>query len=158
MACRLRAQHAAFKAALAQHSEEIEKTSASVTLPSTLPIVWANPTIVEQIASNLIGNALKFVRTGETPVVQITAEDCGDFTRVWVQDNGIGIEPDYHQKIFGLFERLHSEKSYRGTGIGLAIVQKGIERMDGRVGLESEPGQGSRFWIELPNRPPSPVS
>lgn len=142
-----------FKAAISQHAEEIQKTKAQVTVTTALPSVWANPTIVEQIASNLIGNALKFVKSGTAPVVQISAEDRGNFARISVRDNGIGIEPAYHQKIFGLFERLHSEKTYHGTGIGLAIVQKGVDRMGGRVGVESEPGRGSCFWFELPKRP-----
>jgi signal transduction histidine kinase len=70
--------------------------------------------------------------------------------RLWVEDNGIGIAPEHRQRIFKVFERLHGEESYPGTGIGLAIVKKGVERMGGRVGVESDPGHGSRFWIELP--------
>jgi signal transduction histidine kinase len=70
--------------------------------------------------------------------------------RLWVEDNGIGIDPQYHQKIFGMFERLVSDREFEGTGIGLAIVHKAVERMGGRVGVESQPGDGSRFWIELP--------
>jgi signal transduction histidine kinase len=65
-------------------------------------------------------------------------------------DSGIGIAPQFHQKIFGLFQRLHSHESYPGTGIGLALVRKGVERMGGSVGLESDVGQGTRFWFELP--------
>lgn len=144
---------AAFKSALAQHREEIKETNATVSLPTTMPRVWANPTIVEQIASNLIGNAIKFVPKGTAPRVQVETEDREKFLRVWVKDNGIGIEPAYHQKIFGLFERLHSDKAFRGTGIGLAIVQKGVERMGGRNGVESEVGKGSSFWIELLKNP-----
>ncbi|HXE58691.1 MAG TPA: ATP-binding protein, partial [Gemmatimonadales bacterium] len=68
---------------------------------------------------------------------------------LWVADNGIGIEPRYHERIFGVFERLHGGERYPGTGVGLAIVKKGVERMRGRLGLESAPGQGSRFWLEL---------
>jgi PAS domain S-box-containing protein len=143
---------AAFKAAVAQHTEEIEQKGATIDLDSALPAVWANPTIVEQIAANLVGNAIKFVPLGTVPKVKIEAEERGDFVRVRVKDNGIGIEPAYHKKIFGLFERLHSDKSYRGTGIGLAIVQKGVERMGGHAGVESEAGKGSVFWIELPKR------
>ena len=143
----------AFKSALAQHSDEIRERKAEIEFPASLPFVWANPTIVEQIASNLIGNAIKFVSKGTAPKVSVEAEERGNFIRVWVKDNGIGIEPAYHQKIFGLFERLHSDKTFHGTGIGLAIVQKGIERMGGNAGVESEVGKGSRFWIELLKRP-----
>jgi signal transduction histidine kinase len=70
--------------------------------------------------------------------------------RIWVEDNGIGIEKEFHEKIFGLFERLHPSHAFPGTGIGLAIVRKGVERMGGRVGVDSNADQGSRFWVELP--------
>ncbi|HAJ63652.1 MAG TPA: ATP-binding protein [Cyanobacteria bacterium UBA8543] len=70
--------------------------------------------------------------------------------RLWIQDNGIGIAPEYHERIFRVFERLHGVETYSGTGIGLAIVRKGIERLSGQVGVESRPNQGSCFWIELP--------
>jgi light-regulated signal transduction histidine kinase (bacteriophytochrome) len=140
----------AFKAAIHHLSAEIANAHARVDLAEQLGVVWANPTVVEQIASNLLGNALKFVGPGRQPVVRVWAESRGNDLRVWVEDNGIGIEPAYQNKIFGLFERLHTDKQYRGTGIGLAIVQKGVERLGGKVGVESEPGQGSRFWIELP--------
>ncbi len=69
--------------------------------------------------------------------------------RVWVEDNGIGVAPEHHERIFRVFERLNPAEDYPGTGIGLAIVRKGVERMGGRVGVESQPGGGSRFWIEL---------
>ena len=80
----------------------------------------------------------------------------GDFVRLWVEDNGIGIAPQYHEKIFGLFERLPDARSVPGTGIGLALVRKGAERMGGRAGVESELGQGSRFWVDLPAPEPAP--
>jgi signal transduction histidine kinase len=73
--------------------------------------------------------------------------------RLSIQDDGIGIDADYHSKIFGLFERLHSNRQYSGTGIGLALVRKGVERMGGHVGVESEPGKGSIFWVDLPALP-----
>jgi signal transduction histidine kinase len=69
--------------------------------------------------------------------------------RCWVEDNGVGIAPDHRERIFGIFERLHGGDRHPGTGIGLAIVRKGVERMGGRVGVESTPGEGSRFWVEL---------
>jgi signal transduction histidine kinase len=78
-----------------------------------------------------------------------------DSVRIWVEDNGIGIAPEHQGRIFGLFERLHSGGAYSGTGVGLAIVRKGAERMGGRVGVDSKVGKGSRFWVELPIVPRS---
>jgi PAS domain S-box-containing protein len=145
----------AFQAALLQFATEIKEKNGVIDIRSPLPNVWANPTVVEQITLNLVGNALKFVAPDAAPKITIRAEERVDSIRTWVEDNGIGIESAYHKKIFGLFERLHSDKQYRGTGIGLAIVQKGVERMGGNVGVESEPGKGSRFWFDLPARPDS---
>jgi signal transduction histidine kinase len=69
--------------------------------------------------------------------------------RLWVEDNGIGVAPEYQERIFRIFERLHGVETYPGTGVGLAIVQKGVERLDGRVGVESALNCGSKFWVEL---------
>ena len=74
----------------------------------------------------------------------------GHFVRLWVEDNGIGIAREHCERIFGLFERLHTSEAYPGTGIGLALVRKGAERMGGKAGVESAPERGSRFWVELP--------
>jgi signal transduction histidine kinase len=82
--------------------------------------------------------------------VTVRTEPRGPAVRIWVEDQGIGIEPRYHARIFGIFERLHTLREYDGTGIGLAIVRKAVERMGGTVGFESTPGVGTRFWIELP--------
>jgi signal transduction histidine kinase len=100
------------------------------------------------VLANLLSNALKFVAPGITPRVRLWAEERPELVRLWVEDNGIGIAPEHHERVFRVFERLNG-RDYSGTGIGLSIVRKGIERMGGRVGLESTPGQGSRFWIEL---------
>ena len=96
---------------------------------------------------DLIGNAVKFVEPGVSPQVHIWAETDGPWVRLFFRDNGIGIEKESHDKIFEIFQRLSSK--YEGTGIGLAIVKKAIERLGGRVGLESAPGQGSTFYLEL---------
>jgi signal transduction histidine kinase len=103
-----------------------------------------------QAVENLITNGLKFVPDGMAPKVRVEAQTIGKLVRLWVIDNGIGIPEEHHSRIFRVFERLHTAETFPGTGIGLAIVRKGVERMNGRVGLESSPGQGSRFWIELP--------
>ena len=163
------------KAALGHFSEEIEARGATVEVCAPLPPVKANATILNQILSNLISNSLKFVEPETRPHLRILAEETtsrmesaeaksngvpsldarlsaldGKFIRLWIEDNGIGISPEYHERIFRMFERLHAVGVYPGTGIGLAIVRKGAERMGGRVGVESVSGAGSRFWLELP--------
>ncbi len=138
---------------LRQFAGEIEAKGASVEVTRPLPVVWANPTVLDQIFSNLFTNALKFVAPGVVPRIRFRAEARDHLARIWVEDNGIGIEPQYQERIFRVFERLHPPETYPGTGIGLAIVQKGVERLGGHVGLESAPGAGSRFWVELPTAP-----
>ena len=93
--------------------------------------------------------------SGVTYLVQYALHSSGGDIRLWIEDNGIGIAPEHQARIFRIFERLHGRESYSGNGIGLAIVEKAITRMNGRVGVESAPGQGSRFWFELPANPPS---
>jgi signal transduction histidine kinase len=115
-------------------------------------VIGHGPTI-NQILANLVCNSLKFVGDGQTPRIRISASRQENMVCLSVQDNGIGIEPEHHGRIFGLFERLHSTREYPGTGIGLALVRKAVERMGGHVGLESSPGKGSTFRIELPASP-----
>jgi PAS domain S-box-containing protein len=125
--------------------------NAEVQVEGRLPEVMANEAALTQCFSNLIGNAVKFVRPGRAPRVRVWAESKDDRVRLLVQDNGIGIAKDAQQRIFGIFQRL--SKQYEGTGIGLAIVRKAVERMGGQAGLRSEPGQGSTFWVELRQAP-----
>lgn len=121
---------------------------AKVQLKGPLPTVMANEGVLTQCVSNLLGNAVKFVAPGTIPAVEIWCEPAAPgWVRLSFKDNGIGIEARLHEKVFGMFERLST--TYEGTGIGLAIVKKGIERMGGKVGLISAPGQGSTFWLEL---------
>jgi signal transduction histidine kinase len=109
-----------------------------------------------QAVNNLISNALKFVAPGATPRVRIRSEDRGSTVRFWVEDRGIGISAQNRDnKLFRVFERLGGDQ-YPGTGIGLAIVKRAADRMGGNVGVESEAGKGSRFWIEL-RSPGSPL-
>jgi PAS domain S-box-containing protein len=131
---------------------ELRASDALVEVQAPLPLVSAQPLIMIQVVTNLLSNAIKFVAPGTRPNVRIWAEPRGERVRLWVEDNGIGIAPAHQERIFGVFERLHGRETYPGTGIGLAIVRKGVERMGGRAGVESAPGQGSRFWIELPTR------
>jgi len=120
-----------------------------IVLETGIPSVRGNRLALTQVVSNLLSNAVKFVAPGRTPAIRIRAEPGGDSVRVCVKDNGIGISLKGQQKIFGLFQRLHQAESYDGTGIGLAIVKIAVERMGGAVGVNSEPGQGSEFWIQL---------
>jgi signal transduction histidine kinase len=129
---------------------EIESKRATIQVQAPLPDVKGHAGTIETILTNLVSNALKFVREGVRPDVRIRAEDRDEMVRLWIEDNGIGIPPQYQDRIFKVFERLHGTESYPGTGIGLAIDRKGVERMGGRVGLESDTTKGSKFWIELP--------
>ncbi|MDB6017400.1 MAG: domain S-box [Pedosphaera sp.] len=135
---------------LSWHSREIEDQKAKVEVRLPLGSVLAHPVTLNQVLANLVSNAVKFAAPSRHPLLRIWAEQQTNSVRVFVEDNGIGIPPSYQQKIFGLFERLHNSSTYPGTGIGLAIVRKGTERMGGRVGVDSTPDVGSRFWIELP--------
>jgi signal transduction histidine kinase len=128
---------------------DIEGKNAHVEISGpSWPVVRAHAPALRDALFHLLGNALKFTSPGVRPQVRLWAEDRAEHVRVWVEDNGPGIAPDYHTQIFRLFIRLGGDR-YPGTGIGLAIVQKEIERMGGRVGVESVAGQGSRFWLEL---------
>ncbi|MGN6555530.1 MAG: PAS domain-containing protein [Verrucomicrobiota bacterium] len=122
---------------------------ADVLVEGTLPIVWANEAYLTQAISNVLSNAVKFVAKETLPRIRIWAESTGTDVRLWFQDNGIGIELDNQKRIFKLLDRVHPDADYEGTGLGLAIVRKAVERMNGTVGVESQPGQGSRFWIRL---------
>ncbi|WP_019587847.1 sensor histidine kinase [Deinococcus apachensis] len=132
---------------------EIRARQASVEVASPLPAVLGDEITLRQVAFNLLGNALKFVAPGVRPEVRVWAEPCGERVRVWVEDNGIGVEARHEQRIFRVFERLHTLEEYPGTGVGLAIVKKGVERMNGRVGVRAGERGGSRFWFELPPGP-----
>ncbi len=102
-----------------------------------------------QCISNLLGNAVKFVPPGRTPHIQVWSDQMDGKVRISFKDNGIGIAREHQSRIFGMFEKAQPNTVYEGTGIGLAIVRKAVERMDGTLGVESEPGLGSTFWIEL---------
>ncbi|MBD2441026.1 PAS domain S-box protein [Nostoc sp. FACHB-110] len=134
---------------LLQLEPESQAKEAEITVTLPLPQVIGQPTILTQVLINLLTNALKYVSNGVKPHINVWAEKREDWIRIWVADNGIGIAPEFQERVFGVFERLHGSDTYSGTGVGLAIVQKGIERQGGRVGVESELGKGSRFWIEL---------
>jgi two-component system, sensor histidine kinase and response regulator len=118
-------------------------------IEASLGSVMAHRSLLEQCLSNLICNAVKFVTPGTKPRIRIRTEPREGYVRLWVEDNGIGIDPRYHRKIFDIFERVGELNRYEGTGIGLAIVQRAAQRMGGTCGVESASGEGSRFWMDL---------
>lgn len=122
---------------------------ADVRLEGPFPRVRADAVLLTQILRNLLSNAVTFVAPGVRPRVILRAEAAEGRMRLGVEDNGIGIPEEHRGRIFRIFERLHRPEGYPGTGIGLAIVRRGAERMDGRAGVESDVGRGSRFWVEL---------
>ena len=115
-----------------------------------LPVLRAHGTHLRQLFQNLIGNAIKYRSEDRTPTVHIGAERQDGYWVFTVRDNGIGIQPEFKEQIFGLFSRLHNADRYAGTGIGLAICQRIVERYHGRIWVESEPGRGSEFRFTLP--------
>ena len=153
---------------LSQLNVELRERKAHITVEEPLPPVIAHHRILVQVLINLISNAIKFVKPDVQPQVRVWAEVRGSgdtkdnsllatpdssrhWVRLWIEDNGIGIAVEHQERIYRVFERLHGVETYPGTGIGLAIVRKGMERLSGRFGIESQVDRGSRFWIELPN-------
>jgi signal transduction histidine kinase len=128
--------------------EEIQKTGAEIEARPLDGKVRANPIILRQVIENFLSNALKYTRKDEKPRVRIWSEMKDGCVRISVKDWGIGILPQYYDRIFQLFQRLHGAE-YPGTGVGLAIAKVGAERMLGNVGVSSDDGSGSCFWIEL---------
>jgi len=140
---------------LIQERPEFAPPLAEIEIARPLLAVRGHQASLSQSLANLLGNAVKFVAPGVVPRVRVWTEELPapattPTVRLWIEDNGIGIPAESQQRIFEIFQRLHPAGEYEGTGIGLAIVRKAIERMGGRVGVWSEPGKGSRFWVELP--------
>jgi PAS domain S-box-containing protein len=133
-----------------QERPELQPPNAEIVIESALLTMLGHEASLTQCLTNLLDNAVKFVPRGVAPRVRIRTEPVDGQVRLWVEDNGIGIDPAAQRRLFALFERVHSGTNYRGTGIGLAIVRKAVERMGGTAGVESEPGKGSRFWLQLP--------
>ncbi|HEX4342423.1 MAG TPA: HAMP domain-containing sensor histidine kinase [Verrucomicrobiae bacterium] len=127
----------------------LQAHQAHISIAGPLPMVWGNTATLTQAISNLLGNAVKFVTPGKVPKVHIHAEENGTWTRVWFEDNGIGVPEESRGRVFEMFQQLNHPGAYEGTGIGLAIVRKSIEQMGGTVGVESKRGGGSRFWVQL---------
>lgn len=131
-----------------EHYPAMTRPEVDIQIDS-LPAVFGNEALLEQVLSNLLNNALKFVVPNRNPKIRVRAEVQPQSVRVWVEDNGIGIDPRYQQKLFHMFERLHPNLGYEGTGVGLAIVRKAMDKMGGKVGVNSDGKTGSQFWIEL---------
>src|SRR5690606_29177532 len=115
-----------------------------------LPVVHAARIPIQQLMQNLLSNALKYRHPDRKPIIKIEAQELSGYWKFIVSDNGIGIEKQFFDKIFIIFQRLHSKEEYSGTGIGLAICKKIIENHDGEIWVESEPGIGSKFIFTLP--------
>ena len=136
-------------AEIIQGRPDLQPPNAEVQIDRPLLPVCGDPGFLSQCLDNLLSNAVKFVKPGVKPRVRVHTELIGTQVRLSVSDNGIGVPPEARQTIFETFKRLHPAEEYDGTGLGLAIVKKAVERMGGEVGVKSEPGEGSCFWVGL---------
>jgi light-regulated signal transduction histidine kinase (bacteriophytochrome) len=136
--------------ALANLQVSVEESKAVIT-HDVLPTVVADFSQMVQLFQNLIGNSVKF-RGKEPPLIHVSAEKKPDEWIFSVRDNGIGIDPKYSERIFQIFQRLHSRKDYPGTGIGLALCKKIVERHGGRIWVNSEPGKGTVIYFNIPEK------
>jgi light-regulated signal transduction histidine kinase (bacteriophytochrome) len=132
-------------------TEEIERQKAQVNI-HRLPILRANYTQMVQLMQNIVSNAIKFNREGVSPIVDIEGSETPREVTFSVKDNGIGIDPKHSEKIFSIFQRLHSPDEYEGTGIGLSICKRIVERHKGKIWFESVPGEGATFYVKIPKK------
>jgi PAS domain S-box-containing protein len=135
-----------------QEHPAFQQPNAEIEIRTPLLTILGHEASLTQCIYNLLSNAIKFVPNGTKPHIQIWTEPLENYVRLWVEDNGIGIPAEAKDRMFLMFQRFHRSTDYEGTGIGLAIVRKAVERMGGKVGVESEPGRGSRFWLLLPKK------
>lgn len=135
---------------LIEHRAVVQQSNAQIEVARPLPPVRGARTLLGQVLGNLLTNALKYTAPGEAPRVRISAQEAGEKVMLAIADRGIGIDAKYHERVFKIFERLHGYSRYPGSGVGLAIARRAVERMNGRIWVESEPGQGSCFCVELP--------
>jgi len=129
---------------------EMQPPKAEIEIKGPLHEVIAHESSLVQVVSNLLSNGVKFVAPGTIPKIQVWTETRNGSVRLWIKDNGIGINPKYHSRLFSMFERVHQDPGYDGTGIGLAIVRKATQKMGGAAGVQSDGLTGSSFWIDLP--------
>ena len=135
---------------IVQQYPGIQASGGEIEIADRLESVIGHEPSLTQVLSNLLSNACKFVPPHTTPHCKVWTERNNGHVKLFVRDNGIGIKPEHQHRLFGMFERIHPESQYEGTGIGLAIVRKAMERMGGQVGVESDGKNGSQFWIQLP--------
>jgi signal transduction histidine kinase len=145
--------NATLQAVLSDLDVRLSETGGRVEAPAPLPTVDADPVQMHQLLLNLIGNALKFHREDVPPLVTVTAAHTREGLRLSVEDNGIGFDNRHAERIFAPFQRLHARGEYEGTGMGLAIVRRIVERHGGAITAESTPNEGSRFELTLPRHP-----
>jgi light-regulated signal transduction histidine kinase (bacteriophytochrome) len=126
----------------------LHEKNATITIHK-LPVIHAVKAQVLQLFQNLVGNAIKY-SSQQQPVIEVGCEPKNGYWEFYVKDNGIGIDPRFFDKIFIIFQRLHNKSEYSGTGIGLAICKKIVERHHGKIWVESSPGKGSIFYVALP--------
>jgi signal transduction histidine kinase len=138
---------------VAERRSDLQARGIVVTLNFNGDAVTADAAALGQAVRNYFDNAVKFTRDATDPRIEIGGKSNDRVLRIWVRDNGTGFDSKYQDQIFDIFQRLHQADDYPGTGIGLAIVRKAIERMNGRVWAESEPGRGATFYIEIPSSP-----
>jgi light-regulated signal transduction histidine kinase (bacteriophytochrome) len=141
----------ALDSALTNLTAAIGENGAEIT-SDPLPCVAIHQFQLEQLFQNIIGNAIRY-RSEASPRIHVDAERNCRRWRFSIRDNGIGIDPEYKEQVFGIFKRLHTSSEYPGTGMGLAICQRIVERAGGRIWVDSEPGRGSTFFFELPEAP-----
>ena len=132
-----------------EHYTELHPKSADVKLVMPMEDVWAHEASVTQALTNLLINAAKFVKPGERPRITVRTERRGTRVRIWIEDQGIGIPPEHQERLFRIFERAPGAGGFAGTGVGLAIVRKIVDKSGGTCGVDSDGASGSRFWIEL---------
>jgi PAS domain S-box-containing protein len=134
---------------IVEHYPNLRSPAAQVEVIGVLPKVMGREAALTQVISNLLGNAAKFVIPGTVPHIKVWSEDLGPKVRLYIQDNGIGIAPRDYERIFQMFVQINDPALYGGTGIGLTIVKKAVQMMHGTIGLQSQEGEGSKFWVDL---------
>jgi signal transduction histidine kinase len=141
----------AVREAAAKLWQSLKDAKAEILIPNSLPTVRADEPMLQRALVELIDNAVNFAQPGKPPVIRVRSEIRTDArVRLWIEDEGVGIDRRYHERIFGVFNRLQVDDS-PSTGIGLAIVKQVMQRLGGDTGVESEPGHGSRFWLDFPS-------